>query len=274
MTKPPRPPAARTAAKPATRARPARAAAGIDLATTRDLLEQMHLAHQLVGSPALTPTVRSRVAATLDHLGSQLPAAAGAGPGPEAPPATELSGPAWVARFPGRNDPDACIEPFRSALTAFLAALAAAGATVRIAATLRPPERAYLMHWSWKIAKNIALPQEAGPMNGVAIDWVHRDATGQPDLPKSRSAAMQMVAAYGIVAQPALQSRHTEGRAVDMDVGWNGDLGIKDKGGTLQRIVGAPRDGTHPDLRPVGASYGVIKAVFAGDPPHWSEDGH
>ena len=29
-----------------------------------------------------------------------------------------------------------------------------------------------------------------------------------------------------------------------------------------------------PELALCGRTYGVIKAVFAGDPPHWSEDGH
>jgi D-alanyl-D-alanine dipeptidase len=129
-------------------------------------------------------------------------------------------------RFPGSASPDACIDPFRPNLKAFLGALAKAGAQVSIADTFRPPQRAYLMYWSWQIAKNFLNPQEAKPMAGVDVDWVHRDASGAPDIPKSRAAASQMVAAYGIVAKPALSSRHTEGRAVDMNISWQGSLSI------------------------------------------------
>ena len=35
-----------------------------------------------------------------------------------------------------------------------------------------------------------------------------------------------------------------------------------------------PRDGMNEILATVGATYGVIKAAFANDPPHWSNDGH
>src|SRR5262249_52128604 len=140
----------------------------------------------------------------------------------------ELSGPARVSRFPGSNKPSDCVEPFQTRLMTFLAALSKAGATVNISATFRPPERAYLMHYAWMIAENLVVPQNVPAMVGVAIDWVHRDASNQPDIPASRSAAMQMVSAYGIVAAPALQSRHTEGNAVDMDITWRSSLTIDD----------------------------------------------
>lgn len=190
------------------------------------------------------------------------------------PSGREPAGPAWVDRFPGSNAPQACVEPFRSGLIAFLAALAAAGATVRLNATLRPPERAYLMHCAWDIAKNMADPATMPSMPGVDIDWVLRDAAGRPDIPKSRTAARLMVERFGIVAQAALVSRHTQGVAVDMDVSWRGTLSIARHDGSITQVNGSPRTGMHPDLASVGASYGVIKAVFAGDPPHWSNDGH
>ena len=84
----------------------------------------------------------------------------------------------------------------------------------------------------------------------------------------------EMVTAYGIVAQPALVSRHTQGRAVDMDISWTGTLTIAPKGGAPRAISSTPRTGENKELHAIGASYGVIKATFAGDPPHWSDDGH
>ena len=49
----------------------------------------------------------------------------------------EPSGSAWVARFPTSSSVADCAEPFRANLTAFVAALRAAGAVVNVAATLR-----------------------------------------------------------------------------------------------------------------------------------------
>lgn len=115
------------------------------------------------------------------------------------------------------------------------------------------------------IAKNLVFPQSVPPMVGVAIDWVHLDASDQPDIPASRSAAMQMVSAYGIVAAPALQSRHSEGEAVDMDIAWSGDLDINNNVGTTQTITTAPRSGENPDLQSIGIS--AAKAAFANSSP-------
>jgi hypothetical protein len=185
-----------------------------------------------------------------------------------------LSGLEWVDRFRGSSDPNDCVGQFRDNLNQFLKALHAANAKVQISATLRPPERAYLMHHAFKIAKNIEDPRNIPPMVTLTIDWVHRDAAGEPDIPASRSAASRMVAAFGIVAQPALVSRHTQGRAVDMDISWNGTLTITPKGGAPRSISSTPHTGENKELHAIGASYGVIKAVFDGDPPHWSDDGH
>src|SRR5690242_5821388 len=102
-----------------------------------------------------------------------------------------LSGPACVALFPGSDDPNDCVEPFRSRLNAFLQALRAANASVHISATFRPPQRAYLMHTAWLVANNQD-PTTVKAMDGVDVDWVHRDDNNQPDFPKSRSFASQM----------------------------------------------------------------------------------
>ena len=244
--------------------------ATVDLGTTRNVLEQIEIAHRLASSSSVAPSIRTRLSATIEHLADRLPvvrslAAAADG--------AEPSGPQWVERFPGSRDPGDCVEPFRSSLQAFLAALGQAGASVQISATFRPLERAYLMHWSWDIADNAVLPQDVPAMAGVPIAWLHTDPAGQPDVPKSRTAAKQMVSGFRLAARPALQSRHTEGRAVDMTIGWTGNLTIKNKDGSAVTITSTPKTGTNADLGRVGATYGVIKAVFDDD-PHWSADGH
>ncbi len=134
----------------------------------------------------------------------------------------ELSGPAWVPRFPTSTSTSDLIASFRPGVDAFLNALRNAGATVSISATLRPRERAHLMHYSWRIAREGFDPGAVPAMSGVDIDWVHRQG-GAPDLNASRNAAEQMVQGYNIVERPALNSRHTEGRAVDMNVSWVGN---------------------------------------------------
>ena len=131
----------------------------MNLSQSRDVLEQIALINKAVERFDPASAARAHLLSTRDRLASLLTAN---GEGrrlfmAETATAREPSGPAWVARFPGSASPDDCIEPFRSSLKAFLAALAAAGAQVDIAATFRPSERAYLMHWSWKIAKNLSL---------------------------------------------------------------------------------------------------------------------
>jgi hypothetical protein len=181
------------------------------------------------------------------------------------------SGSNWVAKFPTQRDTASCVSPFRERLEAFIAALHAAGATVTINATLRPPERAYLMRTAWDIAHGVD-PRDVQPRAGVDIDWVARDANGDPDLDRSRELAEQMVAAYEIAFQPSLVSLHITGQAVDMDISWAGPLQIATKDGTSHTISSLPRSGTNPDLAGVGQSYGVFKLV--SDPPHWSLNGH
>lgn len=69
------------------------------------------------------------------------------------------------------------------------------------------------------------------------------------------------------------QSRHTQGRAIDMSAAWTGDLAILAAGGAAQNIATLPRTvAGNLELHAVGAGYGVLKLV--ADPPHWSDDGH
>ncbi len=178
------------------------------------------------------------------------------------------SGASWVSDFPASTSTSDLLASFRPGVDAFISAMRAAGATVSISNTLRPPERAYLMHYSWRVAKKIIKAKDVPAMDGVDIEWVH--ATDAASI----QAAQDMVAGYEIVAAPALTSRHTEGRAIDMTISWTSNLTIAKKDGTTQKITTTPRTGENADLISVGSGYGVIKATFTGDPPHWSDDGN
>ena len=183
------------------------------------------------------------------------------------------SGKQWVSQFPTSRSIEDLTDPFRTNVRRFLAALQQAKATVTIADTLRRPERAYLMFFSFVIARNHMEPDKVPPMPGVGIEWVHKNAQGQPDPVASKTAAEQMVQAYGIVFQPSLFTRHTEGKAIDMNITWQNDLVVVDGHGAPVTIASSPRHGGgNADLNRVASSYGVMKLL--SDPPHWSLDGH
>jgi len=146
-----------------------------------------------------------------------------------------------------------------------------AGASVTISSTRRPAERAYLMHFAWRVHKETLNPQNVPAKPGVDIEWIHRTASGAVDLRASRKAATAMVKGYHIAFQPALKSRHVEGRAIDMTISWTGKLSIRTQSGTVTTISSTPRNGFNTDLRRVGKSFGVTK--HPTDPPHWSTDG-
>jgi len=151
-----------------------------------------------------------------------------------------LSGPAWVSKFPTSKSVDDLADGFREKVEEFVAALRAAGTTISINATRRPRQRAYLMHFSWRIAKNRIAPGDAakfGPNDGedeVDIQWLHKKPSGAPDVAASRAAAKKMVEAYGTggsTVAPSLVSNHIRGTAIDMPVRWTGTLSIKNKAG-------------------------------------------
>ena len=184
----------------------------------------------------------------------------------------EHSGFPWVARFPGSTSVNDLEEVFRSAVNRFTEALRTAGATLSVTSTYRPPERAYLMHWSWMIVKQNQDPQTIPAMAGVDIQWWHGN------LPASRVGAQDMVTGYGIDGldvAPALVSRHTKREAIDLAVTWSGTLKVKRADGTEANITSTPRDSTNADLIAVGATYDVIHFLTpAQDKNHWSIDGH
>ncbi len=178
---------------------------------------------------------------------------------------SRVSGTAWVQDFPTSTSTADLTADFRGAVDRFIAALQAAGASVSIAATLRPPERAYLMHYAWRIAQSQLDPASVPAHANVDIDWCHRNAQGETQLRAARNAAAQMVTAYGLVYQPSLSSRHTEGRAIDMNIRDYLNKNVRQADGTNQLLR------TAAQLHALGAGYGVHKLV--SDPPHWSDDG-
>jgi hypothetical protein len=179
-------------------------------------------------------------------------------------PVKELSGTAWVQCFPASQDVEDLAEPFRSNVKSFLSALAAAGATVSIANTYRPKERAYLMHYSAAIGRKEIAPEKVPPMDGVMIEWVH------PTKEASIRAATAMAKAYDIVYPPALSSNHTRRRAIDMRISDIVGKSVVKADGT--EVIIRKHAETDSDLFAVGASYNVFKLV--SDKPHWSDDGH
>lgn len=183
-----------------------------------------------------------------------------------------LSGPAWVARFPGSKSVDDLVEPFRTHVQSFLRALTSAGAEVEICATFRPPQRAHLMHYSFLVARGELQPSAVASRTDIDIVWMHLDGDGKLDHAASLAAAAAMVAGYQIVFAPVLASRHTDRLAIDMTISWQGDLTIVDQTGLETTISTQPRTGDNRDLHGVGETFGVVKLLT--DPPHWSSDGH
>ncbi|MCX7284978.1 MAG: peptidoglycan-binding domain-containing protein [Novosphingobium sp.] len=181
-----------------------------------------------------------------------------------------LSGAAWwhanQARWPNESRVDALAEPFRSDVRKFLAALAAAKATVTVNATTRSMTRAKIMRYCWDIAHGLIAPEAAPAIDGVAINWVHET------VEKSRNAARDMVKLFAIKKQPSLNSNHLRGTAIDMTIAWTGDLKIKQANGTEVTINTLPRNGTNAKLHDVGATYKVLHKL-PDDPPHWSVTG-
>lgn len=179
------------------------------------------------------------------------------------------SGPEWCELFPTSRSVDDLSSPFKEGVIAFLRALDTAGVLTIISATYRPPERAYLMHWSCRIAGyrdkaqvfHQVQPHNVPAMQGVEIDW-----TCGGDLGKARAAAVAMKRTYNIVFPAALNSRHTKRRAIDMTFYLAGQHQVQNARGERVKVSRLS------DLYPVGESYGVRKLI--SDPPHWSDNGH
>jgi len=190
----------------------------------------------------------------------------------------KLSGRVWVSHFSGSHSVDSLSQPFRDKVKRFLESVRNAGIKVVITSTLRPPERAYLMHWSWKLSRNLVMPQHIPYRIGVNIDWVHMNSDGSINFTQSIVAAKEMVSGFGMTnlnVAPSLTSRHTEGHAIDMLLTWHGNIVIKDQNGKSYKITSLPHDGMNKELHSIGQSFGVIKYHGGNkDKPHWSIDGY
>lgn len=182
-----------------------------------------------------------------------------------------LSGAEWVNAFPGSRSLDDLSPAFAANVRRFINAVETGGATVNITSTLRPPERAYLMHWSWRIVNENYPANNVNPMNGVYIEWWHGDQNS------SKRAAREMVSQFGMTSlsvPPALNSNHTLGLAIDMAIGWQGRLTVVDGNGAVRTIQGGPRTSTNRDLIEIAATFGVIHFIDANrDRNHWSING-
>jgi hypothetical protein len=207
--------------------------------------------------------------------------------------AAELSGAAWAKQFPGSTEISKLAQPFQQDVRDFIDAMHAAqpapGIHVHVVSTLRPPERAYMMHWSWMIAKGEISAEDVPafvPESGQApvnVCWEHTDANGVYDPSTSITAAQDMATALGVVnlpIAPALNSNHTKGLAIDMTTTWSASsISIVESifdGGSGQSVPinTTPHNGQNSQLIAVGATYGVIHLQPAAhDPNHWSWNG-
>ncbi|CAN5216402.1 hypothetical protein BH10PSE18_BH10PSE18_27700 [soil metagenome] len=211
----------------------------------------------------------------------------------------ELSGVQWCSRFPGSLQESDLNEPFKTDLGKFIAAMRAAGMTVQVNATFRPDKRAFLMHYSGRVASGeiapkdvptyaahkvttYIAPQDQGEFAiNFEIEWDHGD------LAKSIQAADAMQRGYQTVFPPAYPSKHTARLAVDMWITWTGTavekptphFEITMKNGKNEDVIISTRMQNvdhdtacyNETLQAVGKSYGIQKLVR--DKPHWSDNG-
>jgi hypothetical protein len=118
----------------------------------------------------------------------------------------KLSGAPWwrsnQGRFPNSDKVTELSGSFQSNVKAFMAALKAAGASVSVSSTLRNPERAWLMHYSWQVSRG-KVQASAVPANSkVAIVWEHGDDKA------SVAGAKAMSDLFSLAFKPSLTSRH------------------------------------------------------------------
>ena len=196
-----------------------------------------------------------------------------------APPAAgldaagKLSGQHWCLKYPTSVTLDGLAKPFRGHVEAFVKMLRDNKAIVDIRATRRPRERAYLMHWSWKIAKGKIGAAHAPRVDpyGIGIVWNHGEAV------KSRAAAEEMAVGYGIghlKSAPSTASHHIAGHAIDMLITQlPPEIVFTHEGREVKVALGAPTDGSfNANLHAAAERYFKVKKLVS-DIPHWSIDG-
>lgn len=180
-----------------------------------------------------------------------------------------LSGERWCLEFPTSKVTADLASPFRDKVEKFRAAMAKAGVDLEIAATFRPSERAWLMHWAYDIAHG-ADPRKVPSRAGININWVHVDAKGNCDLTASKKAAQSMNSVYRSSVRPSLTSLHITGNAIDMSGFWTREVSITDGNGKTI-LIPAGASFNSGMLHKVAATYGVVKRI--NDKPHWSVNG-
>lgn len=197
---------------------------------------------------------------------------------------TELSGPSWAGRFRDSRSVGALSGPFRRHVSAFIGAMRHARINVRLISTLRPPERAFLMHYSWLIAHRKLSPlrvphfhadRHHGP---VAICWIHVGAHGA-NIHASIVAARKLATALGVASMhgaPLLTTLRTEGLSIMMSTTWTSrKVTVTNAMGHRVTIRSAPHNGLNTTLIAVGATYQVIHFLKASQAMNdWSVNGH
>ena len=163
------------------------------------------------------------------------------------------SGAHFYALYPPNDDLTALQSPFRERFIAFHNALKAGGTDTYINAVRRAQKRAYLMHYSDRVANGdkakgsrpaapplmpeLVPPYDpnkprvkancdgseecAGPL---LINWMHLGLDGFIDRVASRAAAAALFSKFKIKSRAAFPTdRHGAGLAVDITIGWRGE---------------------------------------------------
>jgi hypothetical protein len=184
--------------------------------------------------------------------------------------ASNLSGKEWwksnQGKYPNSKSVDDLESGFKSNVVKFMGLLKTAGAKISISSTRRDANRAFLMHYCWKVANEEIEASAVPGRSNVAIVWDHGNKED------SIKGAKEMVELFGIKFKPSLTSNHIKGTAVDMTITWSGELSLGPlPDGTFKNVDGPSNGSANKELHAIGYQYGVRKLIK--DPPHWSADG-
>jgi hypothetical protein len=245
------------------------------------------------GNASVTALIAQREpdapAKTVKPAAPVAPVAAVAAPDPK-----KLSGKQWKAiadsNWADSSSTDDLDSGFKGSLDKFFEVLTANNITTGEYTTLRPKERAYLLHYSVEVSKGTTAAKDVPAQAGVDIIWDHgTDA-------KSKAAAKEMVDEFGIVGPAALVSNHIAGNAIDMKFDFTKATKDKDKNVTLtykkdgkdvsrtlkiddEAVIGVKAKGKSisniagRELSKAGEDFGV-KRHIDNDIVHWSTTGN
>ncbi|MEN8904903.1 MAG: hypothetical protein ABF289_02980 [Clostridiales bacterium] len=184
----------------------------------------------------------------------------------------KLSGIQWCEKYKGSNDINDLKASFREKVLKFTETLKKSGVKVEILTTLRTEQSCYLYHYAWLISQRQINPEDVPLRDDVRINWCHST------LNKSITAAKDMISKWDISYEPALNSNHIGGTAVDMLISWKASkknpIKIEDADGTYHTVI-FPKSVTDPStdtLDIIADSYGIYN--LKGDKNHWSSMGN